>query len=173
MPDFVKDIRLDPFDSERDADLVLKWINTPHVSQWWGDPSKALSGLMERPNGGGDALIIADEVPVGYIRWQKPSRAELDAAGLQEIPEDTSMDIDIAIGEPDYIGLGIGSRAIEILVKDLETDSGLRTIILATSVYNLIALRAYEKAGFERRRRFDDPDFGECWLLTREVRSGI
>ena len=170
MADCVKEIRLDPFDSERDTDLMSTWTSAPHVSRWWGNPSKALSELLERPNGGGDAIIIADDVPVGYIRWQKPSRSELDAAGLHEILEETTLDIDIAIGEPDYIGRGIGSRAIELLVKDLAADSSLRMIILATSVDNLVAIGAYEKAGFERRRKFDDPEFGECWLFAREVR---
>jgi aminoglycoside 6'-N-acetyltransferase len=170
MPDSVEDVRLDPFDPERDADLVSTWMRAPHVSRWWGDPVKTLGEVLERPNGGGDALIVADEVPVGYVRWQTPTRAELDAAGLQEVPEDTTMDIDIAIGELDYIGLGVGSRAIGLLVKDLAADNSLRTIILATSVDNLVAVGAYEKAGFERRRRFDDPGGGECWLLARDVR---
>jgi ribosomal protein S18 acetylase RimI-like enzyme len=55
-------------------------------------------------------------------------------------------------------------------VKDLAANSSLRAIILSTSVDNLVALSAYEKAGFERRRRFDDPEYGECWLLARDVR---
>ncbi len=169
MTENIEEVRLDPFDSERDADLVLTWIHAPHVSRWWGDPAKTLSEVMERPNSGGDAIIVADDTPVGYVRWQKPSREELDAAGLHEISEDTTMDIDIAIGEPEYIGLGVGSRAIELLVKDLVADDNLRMIMLATSVDNLVAIGAYEKAGFERRRRFDDPEFGECWLLTRRV----
>jgi len=126
--------------------------------------------VLERPNRGGDALIIADDVPVGYIRWQTPTRSELDEAGLQEVPDDRTMDIDIAIGESDNVGLGVGPRAIGLLVRDLGGDSSLRTIILATSVDNLVAIRAYEKAGFERQRRFDDPECGECWLLARDVR---
>lgn len=170
MPDSVKAVRLDPFDPERDADLVSDWLRTPHVSRWWGDPAKALREVLERPHGGGDALIVADEVSVGYVRWQTPERAELDAAGLQEVPEDTTMDIDIAIGDPGYIGLGVGSRALGLLVEDLAADGSLRTIILATSVDNLVAIGAYEKAGFERRRTFADPEGGEYWLLARDVR---
>jgi len=170
MPESVDEVRLDPFDPERDADLVSIWVRAPHVSRWWGDPGKTLGEVLARPDGGGDALIVADEVAVGYIRWQKLTRAELDAAGLYEVPEATTIDIDIAVGEPDYIGLGVGSRAIGLLVKDLAANSSLRAIILSTSVDNLVALSAYEKAGFERRRRFDDPEYGECWLLARDVR---
>jgi RimJ/RimL family protein N-acetyltransferase len=169
MPDVVEEVRLDAFDPQRDADLVSAWMRAPHVSRWWGDPVKTLGEVLERPDAGGDALIVADEVPVGYIRWQRPTRAELDEAGLQEVPDETTIDIDIAIGEPDYIGIGVGSRAIGLLVNDLAADGSIRTIILATSVDNVVAVRAYEKAGFERRRRFDDPECGECWLLARDA----
>lgn len=167
MPSSVEKVRLHPFDPKRDADLVAIWMRAPHVSRWWGEPEQALTEVMERPNGGGDALILADDVPVGYIRWQIPTRTELDAAGLQEIPDET-MDIDIAIGEIDYIGLGVGSRAIGQLVDKLLGDTRIRMIILATSVENTIAVRAYEKAGFDRRRKFDDPECGECWLLAMD-----
>jgi RimJ/RimL family protein N-acetyltransferase len=167
--DPVDDVRLQPFDPERDAALVSTWVFAPHVSRWWGDPAKALAEVLERPAGGGDALIVADGVPVGYIRWQKLARAELDGSGLSEVCEQTTMDIDIAIGEPEYLGRGVGSRAIGLLVKELDGESGLRTIMITTSIDNVAALRAYEKAGFERRRRFDDADDGEYWLLTREA----
>lgn len=170
MPHRVAEVRLDPFDPERDADLVSAWVRAPHVSRWWGDPVDTLREVLARPHGGGDALIVADGVPVGYVRWQMPSRAELDGAGLHEVSDATTMDIDIAIGAPDYVGLGVGSRALGLLVRDLVADRRLRTIILATSVDNLAALRAFARAGFERRRTFDDPESGPCWLLARDVR---
>lgn len=165
MPDSVETVRLEPFDVERDTKLVSAWMREPHVSRWWGDPDKALGEVLQRPVGGGDALIVADEVPVGYIRWQKPTRTDLDEAGLQEVPDDV-MDIDIAIGETDYVGIGVGSRAIRQLVERLLAGGSTPMIILATSVENAVAVRAYEKAGFDRRCRFDDPECGECWLLA-------
>ena len=169
MPNDVKEVRLDQFDPERDIDLVSTWIQAPHVSRWWGDPSKALAEILERPEVGGDALIVADDKPVGYIRWQKPSRAELDEAGLLEINEETTIDIDLGIGESEFIGLGIGSRAVELVFEHLESDSGIRMIMIASSIDNIVAVESFEKVGFERRRKFDDPEYGECWLLVRDV----
>jgi aminoglycoside 6'-N-acetyltransferase len=169
VTDNVKEVRLVSFDPERDFDLVSNWVRRPHVSRWWGDSVKALDEIIERPDVGGDAIIIADEVPVGYIRWQKPSRSELDEAGLLDVDEETTMDIDVAIGEPEFIGLGIGSRAVELVVEQLVADSSLSMIMIVTSVDNVAAAGSYEKAGFERRRKFDDPEYGECWLLTLDV----
>jgi len=45
---------------------------------------------------------------------------ELDAAGLHEVPDD-AIDIDIAIGEEELLGKGIGSRALSIL-RDRRRD---------------------------------------------------
>ena len=167
MTDTVEAVRLEPFDPELDADLVAGWLRAPHVAEWWGDPQQNLAEVLQRPAGGDDALIVADGVPVGYVRWQKPTRAELDTAGLYEIP-DTAMDIDIAIGEPSYVGRGVGSRALRQVVAMLAGDTGIPLIMLATSVGNSVAIRAYEKAGFRRLRRFDDPPNGEHWLMALE-----
>ena len=167
MPDMVDEVRLAPFVPERDVDLVAGWLRVPGVSRWWGEPEQALREVLQRPNGGGDALIYADEVPVGYIRWQVPTRKELDAAGLSEIPND-AMDIDIAIGEPDYIGRGIGPRAIRLVLEQIRAG-GDRMVMIATSVDNAASIRAFEKAGFSRRRQFDDPGYGRCWLMVLDA----
>jgi O-methyltransferase involved in polyketide biosynthesis len=68
---------------------------------------------------------------------------------------------------------GFDLRGLELDDEDLAADSSLRTIMLATSVDNTVAIRCYEKAGFERRRMFDDPECGRCWLLARDVRPSV
>jgi len=155
---------------ERHSGLVASWLRQPHVSRWWGDPEKVAQELSLPPSGGGEALIATDGVPVGYVRWQVPARKELDAAGLHEVPDDV-VDIDIAIGEVDHLGHGIGSRALAMLRERLVKD-GAVMVMLATSVDNTRAVRAYEKAGFSRRREFIDTDGGEYWLLVFEARPG-
>jgi aminoglycoside 6'-N-acetyltransferase len=168
MAGTVDSVLLKPFDPERDVELVAAWLRAPHVARWWGNPDQQLREVLERPDRGGDALILADAVPVGYVRWQRPSRADLDAAGLQEVPAE-AMDIDIAIGESDYVGRGVGPRALRQLVEKLAVDKGIPLIMLATSVENVVAVRAYEKAGFQRQCTFDDPECGPCWLLSIEL----
>jgi hypothetical protein len=49
------------------------------------------------------AIIVANNIPVGYLCWQTPSQAELLEAGLADLPDDL-MDVDIMIGEPDVLG---------------------------------------------------------------------
>ena len=58
-----------------------------------------------------------------------------------------------------------------LLVERL-VASGTTTIMLAASAEDLQAIRAYEKAGFQRRRQFIDTDGGKYWLMTIEARAG-
>lgn len=159
---------LQPFNPQRDIDRVAAWLRSPHIVRWWGDPEKQLHAVLERPVEGGDALIVADGVTVGYVRWQQTPRAELEAAGLHEIPEG-SVDIDIAIGKTEYIGCGVGSRALQLVVQRLRSESSMPMIMMGTSVHNTMATRAFERAGFRRLRRFDDPEFGPAWLLVYQA----
>ncbi len=164
----VHHVELSAFLPERHGDLLRSWLWQPHVSKWWGDPRKTLLEVSKPPTAGGEALITVDGSPVGYLRWQVPDQAELEAAGLHDVPLD-AVDIDITVGEIDWIGRGVGPRALMLLVDRL-VAGGASTIMLATSVENLQAVRAYEKAGFARRRQFVDTDGGAYWLMTIEAR---
>ncbi|MBW7862684.1 MAG: acetyltransferase [Phycisphaerae bacterium] len=168
MPRSVEEVWLRTFHPLRDIARLSTWLRKPHIVRWWGDPRVQLHAALERPAAGGDALIVADGVPVGYVRWQQTPRPELEAAGLPEIPEG-SVDIDIAIGEADYIGCGVGSRALKLVVQRLRSAESVPMIMMGTSVNNTVALRSFERAGFRRMRTFDDPDYGPCWLLVYEA----
>ncbi len=64
--------------------------------------------------------------------------AEADTAG-----------IDLAIGEPDMIGLGLGPTVIgEFLKRLVFVDPSIRAVIADPEIANLRSLRAFMKAGF-------------------------
>ena len=162
-------VRLEAFDAVRHEPLLATWLRRPHVSRWWGDPETVLRDVRNRPEQGGHALIVADGSPVGYLRWQRASRADLDEAGLTEIP-DGAVDIDILIGEPAQVGRGIGPAALRLLLGRLAAEADVPLAGMVTSVENHAAIRAYEKAGFHRLRQFDDPAYGRCWVLVADLR---
>lgn len=164
----VEKVCLQTFHPQRDVDRLAAWLRAPHVVRWWGDPAKQLHAVLERPVEGGDALIVADGVTVGYVRWQQAPRAELEAAGLHTIPEG-SIDIDIAIGETDYIDRGVGSQALQLVVQRLRSEGSMPMIMMGTSVDNTMAISAFERAGFRRSRCFDDPEYGPAWLLVYQA----
>jgi aminoglycoside 6'-N-acetyltransferase len=104
------DVSLTPF-SSTEVTLLRHWLAVPHVASWFRDPEDHVAWAANPPPNGERALITVGGRAVGYIRWQTVSREVLDSVGLHEIPAG-SVDIDILIGEPEFVGRGIGPRAI-------------------------------------------------------------
>lgn len=116
-------------------------------------------------------MIVADGEPVGYVCWQTPSSSELEGVGLSDVPENL-VDIDILIGEPEFRGRGVGSRALLLLLGNLRRK-GVRFAGLGTSSSNRTAIRAFEKAGFRPFRDFEDPEFGPCKYMVAQLRGAV
>ena len=170
MAPHVHEVGLAIFDPRQDVERLKCWLRSPHVVRWWGDPEPQLTTFVQRPTGT-HALIAADGRPVGYLCWQRPSREELEAAGLTDLPEDL-VDIDILIGVPEFLGRGVGPRALVLLLAKLR-DEGVSFAGLATSISNGAAIRAYEKAGFRLFREFEDPESGPCRYMVAELRGAV
>lgn len=158
---------LEPFDLGRDSEKLLSWLAQPHVARWWGDAARAMEHARQcAPRS--HSLIVADGTPVGYLCWQAPPQGELEAAGLTNFPRGL-VDIDILIGEPDLLGQGVGSRALELLLVSLRQEPSLAFAGLGTSASNGNAIRCYEKAGFCLFREFEDPECGPCKYLIAKL----
>jgi aminoglycoside 6'-N-acetyltransferase len=162
------EVTLEPVDPTRDRPVIERWLQNPHVARWWGTEEGLLETLVGRPSGS-HALIAADGRPVGYVCWQQPSREELEAAALTDLPENL-VDIDIMIGEPADVGRGIGPKALALLLKRLASE-GVEDAGLATRLTNRPALRAFEKAGFSLFRDFEEPDGTYRYMVTKLRRS--
>jgi ribosomal protein S18 acetylase RimI-like enzyme len=80
------------------------------------------------------------------------------------------VDIDILIGEPAFVGQGVGSQALSVLIARFRRDPLVSFAGLGTSVSNGRAIRAFEKAGFRLFRKFQDPESGLCRYMLVEVR---
>lgn len=150
------------------ADLLKSWLARPHVIQWWGEQSQGLTAFLGR-SPGTHAVIVADDVPVGYLCWGRPPAEELAAAGLTDLPDDL-VDIDILIGEPQFVGCGIGPRALRALLERLGQEVDVSWAGVGTSRLNSAAISAFEKAGFRLFREFDDPDCGPCRYMVIDLR---
>ena len=144
-------VELQAFQPERDTSLISTWLSRPHVARWWGEQSKALSELSTH-TGETAALIIMEGQPVGFLCWQSPSPSELSEAGLADLPSDL-IDVDIMIGEPNALGLGVGPEALLLLFERLH-DREVRLVGLATALANKRAMTAYAKVGLQPFRDF-------------------
>ncbi len=152
--------------SNEDFPAIERWLGEDHVSRFWGEPAEKGHILCEPPPGTRCAVIEAGGRKVGLVLWRRPSRAELDEAGLTDVPA-TVADLDILIGEADLTGRGIGSAAIRLAAEAALAAETVPYVIAATATGNAASLRAFVKAGFRRDREFDDPLCGRCVLLVR------
>ena len=150
-----------------DRPLFARWLAADHVRAVWSDPAEALHTLdTPLPAGHGRALIETAGRPVGFIQWQHPTRAELDTAGLYDIAT-SAIDIDLLIGESEFINRGIGSQAIALVAAKALSDPSAPFVIGCAGVTNLASQKAFTKAGFTADREFDDVPHGRHVLMIR------
>jgi len=153
---------------EKHFPLLLKWLETPHVKAWWdqdvvwtmdlieekyGSYVKEFKrvtlpeGVIEKPI---HAFIMCmDGKEVGYIQYYNvydfPREGEGELKGLPK----SLASIDVFIGEEAFIGKGLGSLFMETFFKEY-IDPLYEACFVDPETLNIQAIRAYEKAGFEK-----------------------
>ncbi len=166
--------------------LMAGWLNRPHVREWW-DPDEppitdtavaAEYGPRTDPRSPTTSCVIElGGREAGYVQFYKWGSWP-DEAGDMDVPfDDDSWGLDIFIGEPDLVGVGLGSRAVDLVCRYLFDERRASAIMLTTEIENIRAQRAYEKAGFRRVKEVLDTDTraGErvrSWLMVRGRAAG-
>jgi aminoglycoside 6'-N-acetyltransferase len=152
--------------SAADLPMVRRWLTAPHVARWWGDPDEQfalVSEDLEHP--AMDQFIVASEDrPFAYLQCYDP--AAWPDNGLGEQP-DGVRGIDQFIGEPDMVDRGHGSALIRSFVDGL-LKTGTPRVVTDPDPENIRAVRAYEKAGFQKARLVNTPD-GRALLMVRNA----
>ena len=152
--------------SAADLPMVRRWLNLPHVAEWWGDPAEQfdiVSGDLTEP--AMDQFIVAAGAhPFAYLQCYDPSVWPEGGLGIH--PAGT-RGVDQFIGEPDMIDRGHGSAFIRVFIDDLLVNGAPR-VVTDPDPDNGRAVRAYEKAGFLKDRLVDTPD-GPALLMVRNA----
>jgi aminoglycoside 6'-N-acetyltransferase len=148
-----------------DLPMIKHWLALPHVREWWGDPAEQyalVSADLDEP-AMDQFIVTVGGSDFGYIQCY-----DLTAwnSGFGEQPEGT-RGIDLFIGEPDMIERGHGSGLIRAFVDD-RMAQGLPRMVTDPDPENPRAIRAYEKAGFEKVGLVDTPD-GIALLMVRNA----
>ena len=141
------------------SDLLLlqRWLSAPHVDAWWHQ-AVDLAGVVAKYGPRIDGvepthvfMIEHDGRAVGWIQWYRwrDYRAHADQLGA----ELTASGIDLAIGEVEMLGRGIGSAALRLFVERVVfADAAIGACIRDPEERNTRSLRAFEKAGFKVER---------------------
>lgn len=130
---------------EQDIANKVKWINDPRNNAYLhydlpleSEKTKKWFDSIKDRKDRFDAVIEVDGVPVGLI-------------GLLSIDKKNSKcEYYITLGEQEYIGKRVASKATKLLLEYAFSELGLNRVYLYTEVDNTKAEKLYESAGFKR-----------------------
>ncbi len=141
------------------------------MAKWWDDPAEGLKSIEGHINSISvePFIVELDGKPIGYIQSYDP---HLEAGHPYQDQPTGTLGIDQFIGPPELIGKGHGPRLIEAFVE-LLFDEGAIRVIIDPDPANVAAIRAYEKAGFERFDTRHHPEYGPALMLARNADGGL
>lgn len=155
-------ITLVPLTTEHLSTLV-EWINAPHVARFW-DGLTNLEGVKEKygprmaPDRKTHVFIASlNGLPIGMIQCYKQADfPEWD----RTVTVENSIGIDYLIGNPDFVGKGIGPAIIsEMVIKAFQLYPACNAVVSVPQQENIASCRALEKAGFKlKESRMLDSD---------------
>lgn len=145
-----------------DLPMIARWLETPEVVRWWGDPEEQLalvSGDLDDPQMR-QWIVAFHGRPFAYV--QAYNAHVWPQSHMMHLPEGTEA-IDAFIGDPEMIGQGHGSAFLRAFARLLIAD-GASGVAIDPDVENIRAQRAYAAAGFVAEGVVDSAE-GPCLLM--------
>ena len=154
--------------------LFENWIKQDHVKRFWTE-SKVGDELREKLLSSAATTYVNRFVieesgsPIGYIQYYD---AVAVGEGWWSTEKPGTFGMDIFIGIPNRVGIGLGPKIIrEFISFLLSQEPNAREIIIDPSPLNQNAIRAYEKVGFVREKLMNTPD-GQAVLMRMNLQHG-
>ncbi len=144
----------------RSSDLpsLATWFAQPHVERWWREPSDLVTveqtyGRLAQGLDPTEGFIVHfNDRPIGYVQrylvdenpdWRETIRGALGHSD--------GIGIDYLIGEPEFVGRGVGRRLISQFVDaSWSRYPSAAYIVVALQQDNIASWKALEAAGFRR-----------------------
>jgi RimJ/RimL family protein N-acetyltransferase len=147
-----------------DLPLLVSWQAEPHVAWWWDGDTSTLEAAESRYGARIDGtdptrlwVMEVDGKPVGWVQDYHVSD-DPEYARLTRVPD--AIGLDYAIGDPSWVGRGLGTRALWICIRDVVRPGypKARVLFAAPDHRNTSSLRVLAKVGFEQRHQFEERD---------------
>jgi aminoglycoside 6'-N-acetyltransferase len=139
--------------SRIDLPLLHRWLLMPHVVAWWHE-TLDLAGIHAKYGPRIDGIepthvfiIEFLKQPVGLIQWycwsDYPEHALQLGAGKE------AAGIDLALGEQEMVGQGLGPATIRKFINEVVfANPAIHAVIVDVEENNLRSLGAFKKVGF-------------------------
>src|SRR5437870_3615430 len=127
---------------EDDLELLCKWLDKPHVKEWWNDGLSHDEIKEKYRKRIGDITVVPfiaylENCPIGFIQYY-----HADKVGYGWWPDEIegTVGIDQFIGEENYINRGYGREMICAFGKKLFENTAIKKIITDVNPANIRAI---------------------------------
>ena len=161
--------------SDKDAGLLLIWMNSPHVARWWTQDGSTPEDELEEALGfigsdeGAAFIIELNKRPIGYIQYYDPNSewagTPEQAFYFADQPKG-ALGLDMFIGDVTLTGEGLGPRILRQFSDDL-LAKGAPKLLIDPDASNAHAIKAFAKAGYAIYQQHDSPRWGQVTLMSR------
>jgi aminoglycoside 6'-N-acetyltransferase len=153
----VDDFRFVPLQSS-DFPTLTSWFAEPHVARWWREPSDPVSveqnygPLADGLDPTEGFIVHFSDRPIGYVqRYLIDEHRDWRETISDALGQTGGIGIDYVIGEPDFVGRGIGHRLISQFVDaSWERYPSTNQVVVALQQDNIASWKALESVGFRR-----------------------
>lgn len=155
---------------EADSGLLFIWMSSPHVRQWWHHEGSTPDDEVEEALGligaseGAAFVVEYNRKPVGYI--QHYDAASGDEGFYFAGQPKGAQGVDMFIGDVSLTGQGLGPQILRQFGDGL-LEGGAPKLLVDPDADNEIAIRCYQKAGFDIYEQHDSPRWGRVTLMHR------
>jgi aminoglycoside 6'-N-acetyltransferase len=146
-----------------DLPLLRRWLQTPEVARWWGDPDEQAAVLEQDLDEPRIVMRIVAFRGRPFAYAQDYDVHAWPQTHLTHLPPG-SRAIDAFIGEPGMVGVGHGSAFLRLLAERLRAE-GAPVVAIDPDPENVRARRAYSRAGFSGATVVDTAE-GPAVLMT-------
>jgi aminoglycoside 6'-N-acetyltransferase len=186
----VQNVILDGFNfvplQSSDLPGLATWLNRPHVSRWWREPSDLASvkqnygPIAEGLDPTEGFIVHFSGRPIGYVqRYLIDEDSDWRETIHRAVARTSGIGIDYLIGEPDLIGRGVGRRMISQFVSSSwNRYPSAERIVVALQQRNIASWRALEASGFRRvwegdLQSSDPSDRGPSFIYIANRNQGL
>jgi aminoglycoside 6'-N-acetyltransferase len=130
--------------------MVVRWLGTPEVARWWGDPKEQIDLITEDLDEPLMRQWIVEHEGRAFAYVQAYPANAWPQTHLRQLPNG-AMVVDAFIGEPAMLGRGHGSAFLHAVGEKLLAE-GAPIVAIDPDCDNYRARRAYTRAGFVEER---------------------
>ncbi len=148
-----------------DITIFTQWLHQDYIAKWYENPEDWIYEIVSEDFSWISHFIVEyDNRPIGFCQYYDYVKGEETWHG--SIPREGTYSIDYLIGEPEFIGKGLGKEIIKTLNHIIFSDSDAKRIIVQPEEENHASCNTLLAAGFD----YDEEN--KLYMITRNKVGG-